>query len=83
MPANGTESEVKRLLEQIELSYQAAQRALNSPSIIAPHEFINKRMEEIAIGQEKIAAIVGDELTATDMIVRRLAEIEEQGPRCT
>ena len=72
-------SEIKKLLEEITLSYQAAQRALTSPAIMAPHEFIQKRMEEIERGREKVAALVGDELTATDMVVKRLAEIEEQG----
>lgn len=72
-------SELARLMEQIALSYQAAQRALTSPAIMAKHEFIQKRMEEIEIGREKIAAMVGDELAATDMVVKRLAEIEEQG----
>ena len=72
-------SEIKRLLEEITLSYQAAQRALSSPSIMAKHEFIQKRMEAIEIGRERIASIVGDEFKATDLVVKRLAEIEEQG----
>lgn len=37
-------SEVKRLLEEIEASYQAARRALTSPAIMAKHEFIQRRM---------------------------------------
>ncbi len=73
-------SEIARLLEQIDLSYQAAQRALTSPSIMAPHEFIQKRMEEIELAREKISVIVGDEFTATDMVVRRLAMLEERCP---
>lgn len=76
-------SDVAKLLEQISLSYQAAQRAMTSPAIVAPHEFINKRMEEIGIGQEKLTAILGgDELAATDLIVKRLAELEGKG-MCT
>ncbi len=71
-------NEIKRLLEQIELSYQAAQRALTSPAIMAPHEFIQKRMEEIEMAREKISVLVGDEYTATDMVVKRLAMLEEQ-----
>jgi hypothetical protein len=72
-------TELARLMEQITLSYQAAQRALTSPAIMAPHEFIQRRMEEIEIGREKLCSLVGDELRATDLVVRRLAEIEEQG----
>jgi hypothetical protein len=73
-------SEIKRLLEQIERSYEAAQRALTSPSIMAPHEFIQKRMEEIELAREKISVIVGNEFMATDMVVRRLAALEEKRP---
>jgi hypothetical protein len=69
-------SEVKDLLERIERSYEAAQRALNSPSIMAPHEFITRRMEEIEIARGQISVIVGDEFKATDMVVRRLAALE-------
>jgi hypothetical protein len=65
-------------MKRIELAYQAAQRALTSPAIVAPHDFIQKRMEEIEVGREKLAALVGDEVTATDLLVKRLAEIEEQ-----
>jgi hypothetical protein len=72
-------TEIMRVMEQIELSYQAAQRAFTSPAIMAKHEFIQRRMEEIEIGREKIAALVGDELKSTDLVVKRLAEIEEQG----
>ncbi len=75
MPA----SEITKLLETITLSYEAAQRAFTSPAIMAKHEFIQRRMEEIEIGREKIAELVGDELKATDLVVKRLAEIEEQG----
>jgi hypothetical protein len=71
-------SQVAKLLEQIELSYLAARRALCSPAIMAPHEFIQRRMEEIEIGREKIAALVGGDFTATDLVVKRLAKIEEE-----
>jgi hypothetical protein len=76
-------SELACLMEHIALSYQAAQRALTSPAIMAKHEFIQKRMEEIELGREMIAVLVGDELKATDLVVRKLAEIEEQGQNQT
>ena len=47
------ESEVKRILEQITWSYEAARRALTSPAIMAPHAFINRRMEEIESARNK------------------------------
>lgn len=70
-------SELKQLLEQITRSYEAAQRALSSPTIMAPHQFINKRMEEIEIVHAKIKDLVGDEFKATDLVVRHLAMIDE------
>lgn len=69
-------SELQQLLKQIESSYQAARRALTSPAIMAPHEFITKRMEEISMNRDKIAQLIGDEFKATDMVVQKLAEVE-------
>ncbi|HEU5382264.1 MAG TPA: hypothetical protein VFV38_43170 [Ktedonobacteraceae bacterium] len=71
-------SEVKRLLEEIEASYQAARHALTSPAIMAKHEFIQRRMEEIEIAHEKIRSLLGNEYTAMDLVVKTLAEIEEK-----
>ena len=71
-------SEVAKLLERITLSYQAAQRALTSPAIMAKHEFIQKRMEEIEIARDKITKLVGNEFKATDMVVSTLAMAEEK-----
>ena len=71
-------SEVAKLLERITLSYQAAQRALTSPAIMAKHEFIQKRMEEIEIARDKITKLVRNEFKATDMVVSTLAMAEEK-----
>jgi hypothetical protein len=70
-------SEVKRLLEEITLHYEAATRALTSPSIMAPHEFIQKRMEEIEIIRNKITGILGDEFAATEAVVKQISMIDE------
>ena len=43
---------------------------------MAPHGFINKRMEEIEVAREKISGIVGDEFRATDLVVKTLAVLE-------
>ena len=45
---------------------------------MAPHAFIQQRMEEIEIAHQKISVLVGNELTATDLVVKKLAEIEEK-----
>ena len=72
-------SDIAKLLERITLSYQAAQRALTSPAIMAKHEFIQKRMEEIEIARDTLTKLVGDEYKATDMVVSTLAMAEEKG----
>jgi hypothetical protein len=71
-------SEIKGLLEQIEKSYGAAQRALLSPTIMAPQEFIQVRMDEIILACKRVAEIVGDEFVATDIVVKHLAMLEER-----
>jgi len=40
-------SEVAKLREDIRLSYEAAQRALNDPAMVGRHDFIQKREENI------------------------------------
>ena len=53
------QSEVARLLEQIRLSYESAQLALRGPAIVAPHEFITQRMENMEKNRAALADIVG------------------------
>jgi hypothetical protein len=65
-------SEVARLREQYELEYQAGKRGLSDPAIVAPHQFITRRMELMweqlqrirqEVGQEEAKRIVFGELT--------------------
>ena len=55
------QSEVARLLEQIRLSYESAQLALRGPAIVAKHEFITKRMENMEEASAARADIVGSD----------------------
>lgn len=73
-------SELRQLLDHITRSYEAAQRALTSPAIMARHEFIQKRMEEIEMAHDKVKHLVGDEFRATDLVVKQLAAVEDQKP---
>ena len=60
-PANGG-SEVARLLQQIDREYEAAQRGLSGlRSGAARHDFINARMEQVAVCHEQLSAHVGEE----------------------
>ncbi len=52
-------SEVARLLESIRLSYESAYLALHGPAIVAKHEFISKKMENIQEDHAELQTIVG------------------------
>lgn len=67
------QSEVARLLQHIQLEYEAAQRALYGlASGRARHDFINAKMERIGEGQLALNDLVGEE-KAGRMIAERLA----------
>jgi hypothetical protein len=53
-------SEVARLREQIRLEYEASKRALIDLSIIAPHQFITKRMERIELLRKELILEAGE-----------------------
>jgi enoyl reductase-like protein len=65
------ESEVARLLESIRLSYESAYLALHGPAMVAKHEFITKRMENMQQAHEQLQTIVGKE-EATKLVVQTL-----------
>jgi hypothetical protein len=61
-------SEVARLLRQIDLEYAAALQGLTGLSFgTARHDFINARMEQVAVYHEHLATQVG-EAEATRLI---------------
>ncbi len=64
------QSEVARLMQQIALEYQAAQRALQSVAMTAKHEFITKRMENMSSIRDELAMHVGE-----DAATRMLCEV--------
>ena len=70
----GNESEVARLLHQIDLEYQAAQQGLTGVSAgTAQHAFITAKMENIGVYREQLATYVG-EVQATQLV----CELAEQ-----
>ena len=67
-------SEVARLMRQIELEYEAAQRGLYGFAAgAAKHQFITARMENIGRYHEKMKELVGEKEA-----VKALAEALEQ-----
>ena len=54
-------SDVARLLRQIDLEYEAAKQGLTGLAFgTARHDFINARMEQVAVYQEQLATCVGE-----------------------
>ncbi len=67
-------SEVARVLEQIELEFQAAQRGLHGLAFgTAKHQFITSKMEQMGKLHEKLQTMVGEE-----QAVKLLAETLEK-----
>src|SRR5579859_4884405 len=52
-------SDVARWREQYELEYQAAKRGLEGVAIVAPHQFITRRMEQMWEHFQQLAQEVG------------------------
>jgi len=62
MDERENKSEVARIMRQIELEYEAAQRGLYGFAAVAgKHEFITARMENIGAYHEKLKTLVGEE----------------------
>ena len=74
MSEHENKSEVARLMRQIELEYEAAQRGMYGfPAGAAKHEFITARMENMGRCHEQLITLVGEQ-EAT----RALAQALEQ-----
>ncbi len=70
-------SEVARLLQQIDMEYEAAQRGLEGMAITARHDFITARMENIAQHHRSLAQLIDiDEVRA--LILGQSAQEKEE-----
>jgi hypothetical protein len=72
-------SEVARLLRQIDAEYEAAKRALTDFSITARHDFIEARMENIAICHLELAQLVGTPEQAMALMAETTMNKSENG----
>jgi hypothetical protein len=54
-----SDSEVSRIREQYELEYQAAKRGLEGFAVVAPHQFVTKRTEQMWEHFQQLVAEVG------------------------
>lgn len=69
------QSEVARLLHQIEQEYEAAQRALTGlASGASRHKFITARMENMGARHQELAQLVG-EREATQLVSEALKDL--------
>jgi hypothetical protein len=71
----GEQSEVARLLAQIEAEYLAAQRGLSGLAATAKHAAITARMEQMGRLHKNLREIVGEE--AIRLIAERLETLPE------
>lgn len=70
----GNQSEVARILEQISLEYEAAQRGMYGFAYgSAKHEFITARMENMGNLHSKLQEIVGE--SAIEMVADALNHV--------
>jgi hypothetical protein len=53
-------SEVARLLQQIEMEYEAAKRGLEGYAIVSKHEFITARYNQAGVYQNELAKVIGE-----------------------
>lgn len=67
----GNQSEVARLIQQIDAECQAARLAMTGYAEVAKHEAITVRMERMGALHEELRAIVG-EREATEALVRAM-----------
>ncbi|HEU5383413.1 MAG TPA: hypothetical protein VFV38_49055 [Ktedonobacteraceae bacterium] len=63
-------SDIRSLMDHIEATYLATRQGLNGLAIVARHDFINKRMQEIDGYHEQLQELVGER--ALDLVVTAL-----------
>lgn len=76
------ESDVRRLLQRIDLEYQAAQLGLSGIALgTSMHAFISARLEGIGHAREQLVELVGDPDEATRLVVDQLNQSWIEKPR--
>ena len=70
------QSQVAQIRQRIEEEYIAAWRALHAPAMVAKHDFITKRMENVQHAHTELQTIVGAD-EATRLVVAILDNIQE------
>lgn len=69
-------SQVAQIRQRVEEEYTAAQRALYAPAMVAKHDFITKRMENVQLAHAELQIIVGvDE--AIKLVLETISNLPE------
>jgi hypothetical protein len=72
-PSNRNESNVARLLQEIDLNYQAAALGLSGIALgTSMHQFITARMERIEDARQELVNLVGDEEQANKLVIEQM-----------
>ena len=72
------QSQVAKLLAQIEDEYLAGRRALHASSAGSPrHQFLCAKMERMGQLHEQLGEIVGDPMAAMELIAEQLQDVKE------
>lgn len=70
-------SEVAQLLESIRLSYESAYLAMHGVAIVAKHEFISKKLENVQCFHAQLQTIVGEH-EAIKLVVQTLDGVSQE-----
>jgi hypothetical protein len=74
------ESEVARLLQQINAEYTAASLGLSGLALgTSQHSFITARLENIEHARAQLVELVGDEMEATCLVVEQMNKSTDKG----
>jgi len=75
------ESDVAKILAQIDAEYASAQQGLSGLAQgVSKHEFITKRMEGMGKAHEELAELVGEE-EAAKLVAEQMNKSDQQKPK--
>jgi hypothetical protein len=78
MTQNRNQSEIRRLMDEIDSQYQAAHQALYSFNLgTSTHEFITARMERIGMAAEELKQLVGEN-EAARIVVEQMSKAADR-----
>jgi hypothetical protein len=73
MSQERNQSDVARLLAEIDLQYQAAQLALSGQAVgVSQHQFITARLERIEDARQELVNLVGDPDEASRLVIEQM-----------